>query len=173
MAIMPFLAIREYFMAHVISIHARILFSRHKNLIFGMLPDGGVYEDIIDYSQKYSCKFYEFFSTLHLLLSLRHNRRKSIEIIRQKISLLFLFTFIIIPIRSIILRRIDITIYEIERFLSKNLFIFVLFVEILRIFFNSSSFTFARHKSMEIIRQKITLLLLFTFIIIRIRSIIL
>lgn len=50
MAIMPFLAIREYFMAHVISIHARILFSRHKNLIFGMLPDGGVYEDIIDYS---------------------------------------------------------------------------------------------------------------------------
>lgn len=49
MVIMPFFAIREYFTAHVISIHARILFSRHKNLIFGMLPNGGVYEGI-DYS---------------------------------------------------------------------------------------------------------------------------
>ena len=153
MAIMPFLAIREYFMAHVISIHARILFSRHKNLIFGMLPDGGVYEDIIDYSQKYSCKFYEFFSTLHLLLSLRHNRRKSIEIIRQKISLLFLFTFIIIPIRSIILRRIDITIYEIERFLSKNLFILFVLFEIL--FFSTLHLLF----SLVIIAVKVSRLL--------------
>lgn len=49
MAIMPFFPIREYFMAHVISIHARILFSRRKNLIFGMLPNGRVYEGI-DYS---------------------------------------------------------------------------------------------------------------------------
>ena len=127
MAIMPFLAIREYFMAHVISIHARILFSRHKNLIFGMLPDGGVYEDIIDYSQKYSCKFYEFFSTLHLLLSLIIVKgcKSKIEIIRQKIVLLFLFTIIIL-IRSIILRHFDAAIYASklnDSPLSKNLFI--------------------------------------------------